>query len=213
MPKRTDLTGQRFGRLVVKSYAYTDSSKKAIWVCMCDCGKNCEVRANDLLRGKTNSCGCLKRDTRITMNLTHGGKHTRLYNIWIAMLERTGNKNSSNYHNYGGRGIAVCEEWKNDFEQFRNWATSHGYREDLTIDRIDVNGDYCPENCRWATKKEQANGTRRNIKIEYKGQTLTLSQWAEKIGINRYTLRNRIFVYGWSVEEAFETPVGERRKK
>ena len=162
--------------------------------------------------GRIKSCGCEKAERCKKLKFKHGHKGTRLYNIWKGMNDRTNRKSSRNYINYGGRGISVCKEWQS-FEVFYKWAMEHGYQDDLSIDRIDVNGNYCPENCRWANAKIQANNSRRNAKIEYKGQTLTLQQWAEKLRINKTTLWNRLNALGWSVEEALETPVGHRRKK
>lgn len=213
MGKRIDLTGQRFGRLVVEGFAYTNKHRRSMWVCKCDCGQEKIVDIQHLKNGLTKSCGCLKVDRCKERDFTHGYTGTRLYNIWCGMIDRTERSNNHAYKNYGGRGISICEEWRNSFEAFYQWAIRHGYQDGLSIDRIDVNGNYCPENCRWATAKTQANNMRRNAKFEYKGQTLTLQQWAERFHINKATLWNRLNVLGWSVEEALETPVGERRRK
>ncbi len=212
MGKRIDLTGQRFGRLVVEGFAYADKCRRSMWKCRCDCGKEKIVAMQPLRDGRIKSCGCEKAERCKKLKFKHGHKGTRLYNIWKGMNDRTNRKSSRNYINYGGRGISVCKEWQS-FEVFYKWAMEHGYQDDLSIDRIDVNGNYCPENCRWANAKIQANNSRRNAKIEYKGQTLTLQQWAEKLRINKTTLWNRLNALGWSVEEALETPVGQRRKK
>ena len=212
MGKRIDLTGQRFGRLVVEGFAYADKCRRSMWKCRCDCGKEKIVAMQPLRDGRIKSCGCEKAERCKKLKFKHGHKGTRLYNIWKGMNDRTNRKSSRNYINYGGRGISVCKEWQS-FEVFYKWAMEHGYQDELSIDRIDVNGNYCPENCRWANAKIQANNSRRNAKIEYKGQTLTLQQWAEKLRINKTTLWNRLNALGWSVEEALETPVGQRRKK
>ena len=130
--------------------------------------------------------------------------NTRLYRIWSKMKARCYNKKHNAFDRYGGSGIIVCKDWKNDFQSFKKWAIENGYSDELTIDRIDNNGNYEPNNCRWTTKKEQANNTCRNRLITYKGKTQTLAQWADSIGINKHTLHVRIDVRGWTIERAFE---------
>lgn len=130
----------------------------------------------------------------------HGMYKTRLYGVWGHMIQRCTNEHDPKYKDYGKRGISVCKEWRNDFLNFYNWAMDNGYADNLTIDRIDVNGNYEPDNCRWATPKVQANNTRRNLKYEYNGEKLTLSQWSEKTGIPYKTLHRRL-KNGWSVEK------------
>ncbi len=160
MGKLIDLTGQRFGRLVVVARAENDSHNKARWCCRCDCGKEIIARSNDLRSGNTQSCGCFQRSQTSSTNATHGGGGTRLYTIWKAMKARCYNLKAEKYKDYGGRGITICPEWKNDFSAFRDWALSSGYTDDLSIDRIDVDGNYEPLNCRWATAKEQRHNRR-----------------------------------------------------
>ena len=208
MPK-IDLMGQKFTRLTVIKEAGRDKDKRVIWLCKCDCGNYHKALGKYLRNGNTTSCGCrrleiLKGQTEATT--THHMTNTRIYRIWNKMKHRCNNENDTDYKNYGGRGISVCEEW-NDFMPFYEWAMSHGYSDELTIDRIDNNGNYEPSNCRWANHKTQGNNTRRNHYVTYKGETKSTMEWSEEIGINYRTLLQRLNGYHWPVEKAFETPV------
>lgn len=218
MGKLIDLTGQKFGRLTVVKHAY-NRNKKTYWVCLCDCGNYVTVRADCLKDGNTKSCGCMNNELRAQFgksHLKHGdaqrGDHKRLHQIWASMKDRCKNQKSSAYKYYGAKGVKVCADW-HEYENFKKWALENGYKKDLSIDRIDVNGDYCPENCRWVTHKEQMNNTTRNRIICFNGKEQTISQWSEETGINRDTLNNRLGRLGWSVEKAMTTPPQIQRGK
>lgn len=142
-----------------------------------------------------------------TINKTHGEKGTRLYTIWANMKQRCNLKTSKDYRKYGGRGIKVCSEWAQSFEAFRDWAISNGYRDNLTIDRINNDGDYCPENCRWTTVKAQANNRRSNRLLTYKGETKTMQQWCDIFGITKECVSYRL-KKGWPIERALTETTG-----
>ena len=162
---RHELTGLRFGKLVVLERTEKRIHGKVVWRCRCDCGKESEVLSTRLISGHTKSCGCYNSEHTVAQNTTHGKSKTRLYRIWDSMKTRCFNAKSRAYSYYGGKGITVCPEWKNDFSRFYSWAVTHGYRDDLTIDRINPSGNYCPQNCRWATWHEQRiNQTRMGVK-------------------------------------------------
>ena len=164
-----DLIGRRFERLIVVERGKTvnfNGGTRVYWKCECDCGNKKEVRGSHLTSNKIRSCGCLEKENlnEIAFKETHGLSGERLYTTWKNMISRCANPKHVGYKNYGGRGIAVCDEWENSLESFYGWALSSGYEEHLTIDRIDVNGNYEPSNCRWATWKEQASNKRNTIK-------------------------------------------------
>lgn len=160
----------------------------------------------NLRRGKTTSCGCYRKDKLAREHTTHGETESRLYAVWCAMKARCHNKNNEAYDRYGGRGIIVCAEWRESFESFQEWAIHNGYADDLSIDRIDNDGNYEPGNCRWVTGVAQANNRRSNRIYEIDGETHTLTEWAQIRGINPKTLFNRIYT-GWDFEDALNTPV------
>lgn len=204
-----DLSGKKFGKLTVLKRAVGEYLRP-YYDCICECGNELIVEGRRLTSGNTRSCGCLHKEQLAERNRsrrTHGGGHTRLYNIYCNMKNRCYNVKQAEYSNYGGRGIKVCCEWRDSFIAFKDWAIANGYKEDLTIDRIDVNGNYEPSNCRWITKREQQFNKTNTRYFEYKGQKKCLSEWAEIFGINKPTLYNRIYNLGWSIERALETEI------
>lgn len=225
MSKRIDITGKRFGRLLVIGYEPHHKGSTA-WRCVCTCGKEKLVSGNALRSGRTKSCGCLSTEVKRErgkeavkrmhkVNVKHGGKHERLYRVWRNMKDRCYNVHSDAYKDYGARGITICDEWL-DYAVFREWALAHGYDEKAaykkcTIDRIDVNKGYAPWNCRWVDAKTQNLNTRRNVWIEFNGEKKTLSQWADEYGIDRCAFRQRVLVLGWDTERALTTPVKSRK--
>ena len=213
MSRVLNLTGQRFGRLVVIERSTNSKSGKARWRCECDCGNDIVILSTNLVRGLTHSCGCLNRESASVRFGTHRLSESRLHETWSGMKKRCYNPNSKSFPAYGGRGIEVCEEWKDDFLSFYNWAMSNGYADDLTIDRIDVNGDYSPENCRWVDKVTQANNCRTNHYLTFNGKTQSIAEWARELGVSDSLIRQRLLKLGWSVERTLTTPVVKAYKK
>lgn len=204
-----DLTGQRFGRLVVLGFVGQAPSTQAKWLCKCDCGNYHVVVRGTLVGGYSRSCGCLIVDVLNKRNTTHGMSHVAGYKLWRAMIDRCERPAELHYDRYGGRGITVCERWRNSLECF---LEDMGPRPgpEYTIDRIDNDLGYFPENCRWATRREQSRNTSRNRILEWGGESMTLVEWSEKVGIHDVTIHWRLSS-GWSVEEALTTPVKHPR--
>lgn len=208
-----DLTGKRSGRLTAlyDTGERTKSGRNVIWMCQCDCGNMFKLDSGGFGSGTIKSCGCWQKERMSKLNLKHGGKNDRLYCVWINMRRRCYDKRTECYKDYGGRGITVCDEWNNDYEVFKKWAMENGYDKDAkllqcTLDRIDVNGNYCPENCRWITSKEQNNNRRSNRRISFQGETRTIRQWEELLGFRNGVIRKRLSA-GWSVERTLTEPL------
>ena len=206
--KYFDLVGKKINRLTIVGVAGRSESRHIMLECRCDCGNTVFTRGVSLLSGRTRSCGCIRAEQAAKLNRRHGGGGTRLYRIWTNMRDRCNNANTPAYSDYGGRGICISDEW-NDFEHFRAWALAHGYGDTLTIDRIDVNGNYCPENCRWVTQMDQCNNKRSNRLLTHNGETLTIAEWARRLNVNYFSLHDRITRLGWSAEKALTTPIKE----
>ena len=181
-----DITGKRFGRLVALRGVYI-KYKKTKWWCLCDCGEKKKILLDSLLRGKTTSCGCYRREVVSSNKRTHGFSNNNLYSRWLNMKNRCFNKNNLSYKNYGGRGITLCETWM-DFNNFKDWSLSNGFKEGLTIDRIDNDKDYSPDNCRWVDRKVQVGNRRVTLKTTINGKEDTLSNHSETYKINYFTL-------------------------
>ena len=199
--------GEKYGRLTILENYHPKSEV----LCKCDCGTIKTIKAWYVYSGNTRSCGCLLTEHRRNLRYKHGWSETRLFNIWENMRGRCYCKTNRVYKWYGGRGISICKEW-DDFVAFKDWALANGYKDDLTIDRINPLGNYEPNNCRWATKKEQQNNKTNNKYYTFNGVKHTVAEWAEIYSIDKYTLYSRLGKCGWSIEKALLTPVGNKRK-
>ena len=200
-----DLTGKTFGRLFVVERVENSASKQVQYLCRCACGKEKVVLGNHLKSGATKSCGCYMAECTISKNTTHGKTGTRLHRIWSGMKIRCYDTNHKDYKDYGAKGVVMCSEWLGDngFQNFHDWAYANGYADNLSIDRIDVNGNYEPSNCRWVDSIQQANNKRNNHYVEDNGETLTIAQLARKHKVSSqylYKLVNK----GVSISEAIE---------
>ncbi len=205
--KVNDMTGYKHEKIKVTGKDGKNKSGNILWKYECSCGGGGVATADALKRIK--SCGCERKKRGKEFfhkyNKTHGESRTRLYHIWGNMINRTTNKNNNDYKNYGGRGIAVCEEWK-DFLTFKEWALGNGYSEELTLDREDNDKGYYPSNCRWADWDTQNNNKQQSTKYKYKGKIQTVDKWAKEFDINRGTLVGRL-KRGLTIAEAIETPI------
>lgn len=197
-----DIIGKKFGKLTVLKFDHKEKYIKGrnfiyFYLCKCECGNLKVLRRHKLLNNETLSCGCL-------LKLGNGRKHSlsrsRIYNIYRAIIKRCYMSNDPSYDNYGARGITVCKEWTENFMTFYNWAVNNGYADNLTIDRINVNGNYEPNNCRWVDRKTQANNRRNNHLLTHQGETHTLAEWAKIIGIPPSTIKTRLS-HNWIIEK------------
>lgn len=198
--------GQKYGKLTVSEdlgmIKRPNGKKRHFWKCKCDCGNVFEVRGDCLKSGNNKSCGCLQYEHAKT---THNMTGTKIYRVWASMKQRCENSNDNAYKWYGSLGVKVCGEWSKSFEKFYSWAKKSGYKEGLTIERVDVKGNYEPNNCKWITQREQLLNTRRSRVISYNGKTQTLKEWSNELGIKYMTLYSRL--EKWSIERAFEQSV------
>lgn len=203
MGKVIDITGQSFGMLHVlgigKEKIIPSGSRRILWKCQCDCGNIRYVDGGSLRSGRIYHCG-----RKFHPTVKHGLHEERLYGIWKTMKARCFNPNFEKYKNYGARGIIVCNDWKNDFQAFHDWAIENGYEDNLTIERKDVNGNYTPENCCWIKAEEQAKNKTTNVRLEYNGETHILAEWAKITGISESELSYRIRK-GWTIERTLTT--------
>ena len=182
---------ERYGRLVVVATAGRNKENRLQYLCQCDCGNQTVVIGKHLHSGNTKSCGCFKKDAGIKANTTHGMSKTRIYRTWASMKDRCEREFCDRFPAYGGRGIKVCDEWRNSFEAFYAWAMANGYADNLTLERIDVNGNYCPENCKWIPARDQANNKRTTLLLTKNGETHLVKEWAQILGIPAYTIYSR----------------------
>ena len=209
---RKEMIGKKFERLTVIEEIGRNNSRAIIWRCKCDCGAETKATTSQLKSGAIKSCGCYQRDILSGKSTSHGMSRTRIYRIWQDAKTRCNNPNTPYYFKYGGRGIKLTEQW-NDFEPFMKWALANGYQDNLTLDRIDVNGNYEPDNCRWITNREQQFNKRTNHYLAFDGKTQTITQWAEELNMNPKTLQARIMDYHWLTEKALTTPVKARIRR
>lgn len=208
-PWREDLTGKKFGRLTVIKFIGVKNKRRRFWECICECGNKSDCLGENLKKGDTRSCGCLQRELAALRQKSHGessihGK-TKEYRTWVDIKTRCYNEKEPSYFYYGGRGIKVCDRWLNSFENFladigRAPSRLH------SIERIDVNKDYCPDNCKWATILEQANNKTTTVRFNFRGQSKSIAQWCRDMGLSYHKTRQRVNILKWDIEKALLTP-------
>lgn len=206
----TDITGQKFNRWTAVRFIEV-RNHNAYWLFRCECGTEKIYKAAYIKTGVSKSCGCFHNEissqSRKYKDVERDESNIPvLYRRYYGIKQRCYNPNHDSYMRYGGRGIKMCDEWKDSFQAFNDWAYANGYEEGLTLDRIDVDGDYCPENCRWVDMRTQLNNTRKNVYIEYMGRKLTIPEWAHELNMKESLIRHR-YDYGWTPERIFTTPV------
>ena len=202
-----DIKGEKFGRLTAVERA-GKQGRHVLWRFKCECGNEIIALGINVRSGKTKSCGCIRNENGREQLTTHGLSKTALYNTWKCMRQRCNNPNNKSYPNYGGRGIKICKEW-DSFPVFFDWALTHGYKVGLQIDRIDNNGGYTPENCRWTDEKTQSNNRRTNTIIQCFGEQHTLAEWSNITRLKPSTIIQRVKRQGWTIEKALSTPVSK----
>lgn len=216
-----EMIGKKYGRLLVQSYEVITikGRKRTYMFCRCDCGSEIKARSDSLLSGKIVSCGCKKKEQAREqakvlkiINRKHGKAGTRIYKIWVGMKSRCYCKKGGSYKHYGAKGIKVCDEWKTSFDNFLEWSKKNGYADNLTIDRIDSQGNYEPSNCRWVSNLEQQNNKCNNRYITYKGITKTATQWSREKGFRDGVLISRLKA-GWSIDKALNTPINIKKSR
>ena len=215
MKPKENITGKRFGKLTVIECLGYVKNKKIFWKCKCDCGNETITTHYNLKNGHTMSCGCLRKGKEFS-KYKHGLYRHKLYNVYHSMKQRCLNAKDYRYKDYGGRNITICDEWLDEdgFVNFSNWAFENGYADGLSIDRIDNNGNYCPDNCRWTDNTVQLNNTRHNKWVTYNGESHTYAEWERILnnGVKQTDISVRINKLGWSVEKALLTPIQAKEK-
>lgn len=206
-PAIADITGQTFGRLTVITWVPTHSRRRH-WLCQCTCGRRTIVAVERLRYGNTKSCGCLRSEP---YGLKHGNSGARLYSVWGTMKKRCHTPSATNYHDYGGRGIYVCQEWRDDFRLFKQWAMSNGYADHLFIDRIDNDGPYAPWNCRFVDRKTNNENRRNSRTLFVNGERITMADAARRFGLGYHTIKTRL-ASGYSDEQAVQPKVNPHEK-
>lgn len=216
MRKFTDLTGQKFGRLTVlertDDYISPKGDRTIQWLCLCECGNKRKVQSSHLKDGHTKSCGCLNKDILSNTASTHRDSETLLYKVYQNMKQRCVNPKNQRYKFYGGKGITVCKEWDDDYLEFKKWALDNGYKQGLSIDRIDINLGYEPSNCRWAEYKVQNNNRSNNHYITHNNVTKTIAEWAYEYDLSYHVLLWRIHK-GWDINRALTTPTRQKNRR
>lgn len=211
MSRLIDITGNKYNKLTVVKRVNKPNEKSVIWECLCDCGNTTYVRGKNLKNGAVKSCGCLLKSNK--SSIRHNMSKTRLYRTWANIKGRCYIPSCKAYKNYGLRGITMCDEWKNSFESFMEWALNNGYNDTLSIERIDVNKGYYPDNCTWIPLNEQQKNRTINLNINYNGETKILAEWCRELGKPYKQIHNRIYKLGWSFERAITEPVHTEKRK
>lgn len=211
MSRLIDITGKRFNHLVVVKRVEGVDIKSPTWECLCDCGNTTMVRGSNLKSGAVKSCGCL-REMKNKSRTTHGMSNTRLYREWASIKRRCYTVSDKSYQDYGARGIRMCEEWKSSFESFMEWALNNGYDDSLTIERVNVDEGYSPDNCTWIPWEQQQGNRRNCYAFEYNGEIKNLAEWCRELNLPYSLIHNRITKLGWSFEKAIKEPVDIKKR-